>query len=384
MSQALVLATRVVAVLVLVAMTVPFGSVGIASAVEYGGFGGRPANPRADNPRTESIFVHTAEPGSTVEEGVLLVNNSTVARTLRVYAVDSTPSTGGAFACAQELSPRLDVGSWILLEIGSARVEPAGNVLVPFKISVPENADVGEHNGCIIVEEARADSSGTTPGASLSFRTGLRVAMTVPGELERRLSIAGFSVSPTDAGFNLHPLVANEGNVSVDADVRVVTSYFFGKKLFENGGQYPVLRGASSDWNFELARPFWGGLYRSEFTVSYDGSEGATVGVNTDAELVTLTGPTTWFFSFPTPLGAGIELGVLAALAAALAFASLSRRRSAWIRASWVPYEVGSGEDIVSIASSRKVSWKIIARANHLKPPYAIKQGETIRIPPKL
>ena len=28
-------------------------------AIEYGGFGGKPAYPRADNPRTESIFVHT-------------------------------------------------------------------------------------------------------------------------------------------------------------------------------------------------------------------------------------------------------------------------------------------------------------------------------------
>lgn len=31
-------------------------------AIEYGGFGGRPAYPRADNPRTESIFIHTLEP----------------------------------------------------------------------------------------------------------------------------------------------------------------------------------------------------------------------------------------------------------------------------------------------------------------------------------
>lgn len=33
------------------------------SAIEYGGFGGRPAYPREDNARTESIFIHTLEPG---------------------------------------------------------------------------------------------------------------------------------------------------------------------------------------------------------------------------------------------------------------------------------------------------------------------------------
>ena len=37
-------------------------------AIEYGGFGGRPAYPRADNPRTESIFIHTLEPGAIQKE----------------------------------------------------------------------------------------------------------------------------------------------------------------------------------------------------------------------------------------------------------------------------------------------------------------------------
>lgn len=37
-------------------------------AIEYGGFGGRPAYPRADNPRTESIFIHTLEPGAVQKE----------------------------------------------------------------------------------------------------------------------------------------------------------------------------------------------------------------------------------------------------------------------------------------------------------------------------
>ena len=37
-------------------------------AIEYGGFGGRPAYPRPDNDRTESIFVHTLEPGTEQKE----------------------------------------------------------------------------------------------------------------------------------------------------------------------------------------------------------------------------------------------------------------------------------------------------------------------------
>lgn len=91
---------------------IPFLS---AQAVEYGGFGGRPAYPRADNPRTESIFIHTLEPGAVQEEGVLVVNNTAEPKTLLVYATDSTPSTGGAFACKQFSEPKVDVGAWITL-----------------------------------------------------------------------------------------------------------------------------------------------------------------------------------------------------------------------------------------------------------------------------
>src|SRR3989344_4034401 len=89
---------------------------GNALAIETGDFGGRPAYPRPDNPRTESIFVHTLEPGDIQKEGVLTINNSAERKTMLVYAVDSTPSTGGAFACEQLSQTKNDIGAWIALE----------------------------------------------------------------------------------------------------------------------------------------------------------------------------------------------------------------------------------------------------------------------------
>ncbi|MBU4455005.1 DUF916 domain-containing protein, partial [Patescibacteria group bacterium] len=121
-------------------------------AIEYGGFGGRPAYPRADNSRTESIFIHTLKPGDIQEEGVLTVNNSAERKTMLVYAVDSTPSTGGAFACEQLAEVKDDVGAWITLAKSEVALDPGTNELVPFTITVPKNAGVGEHNGCIIIQ----------------------------------------------------------------------------------------------------------------------------------------------------------------------------------------------------------------------------------------
>ncbi|MDP3004419.1 MAG: LysM peptidoglycan-binding domain-containing protein [Candidatus Azambacteria bacterium] len=351
-------------------------------AIEYGGFGGRPAYPRADNPRTESIFVHTLEPGDVQEEGVLTVNNSAERKTMLVYSTDSTPSTGGAFACAQASVEKKDVGAWITLEKSEVTLDPGTSELVPFTINVPQNASVGEHNGCIVMQEKKEKAQAGS-GASLSFRTGLRVAITIPGELERKLEIAGFTVTKKDDGsFLLHPLVKNLGNVSIDADAQVITRYFFGLTHLTHGGQYPILRGDTSDWNFELKKPFWGGWYRSSFVVEYDENPEAGVGVKSGKELTRLEGPSVWFWSFPMPAALAIEIVILLALAFGGFLFWLSQKRKRWIKENWVEYAVKSGEDIKSLAERFDVSWKLLAKTNKLKPPYAFKTGEKIKVPP--
>lgn len=352
-----------------------------AFAVEYGGFGGRPAYPRADNPRTESIFVHTLEPGTVQDEGVLLVNNSTEPKTMLVYGVDSTPSTGGAFACAQASVESKDVGAWILLEKSEVTLEPGTNEVVPFTISVPLNASVGEHNGCIVMQEKKEKPEAGS-GASLSFRTGLRVAISIPGELKRNLEIVDFTVTLSKDGFLLHPLVKNTGNVSVDANVAVVTRYFFGLELFRHGGQYPILRGETSDWNFELKKPFWGGFYRSSFVVEYDANPEASVGVTSGKSMTRLADRSIWFFSFPTIPGLIIEILVLLALVSIVFLLWLSAKRKRWVAAKWVLYDVQQGEDIMALASRFGVSWKLLVKVNRLKPPYALSVGSKIKVPP--
>lgn len=129
-------------------------------AIEYGGFGGRPAYPRADNPRTESIFIHTLEPGAIQKEGITVINNSSEPKTVLVYAADSTPSTGGAFACKQFAEQQTDVGSWIKLEKTEIKLNAGSTQLIPFTITVPTNASVGEHNGCILIQEKKTKKDG--------------------------------------------------------------------------------------------------------------------------------------------------------------------------------------------------------------------------------
>jgi len=353
-------------------------------AIEYGGFGARPAYPVEGNPRTESIFVHTLEPDALKEDGVLIVNNTTEAKTILVYAVDSTPSTDGGFACKQFSQTKNDVGSWITLEKTEVIIGPARNEVIPFKIRVPSNAAAGEHNGCIITQE-KLEKSEIKSGVSLSFRTGLRVAITIPGEIERKLQVTSFVVIPkNDGSFNLQLKVRNPGNVSIDANVKVIARYFFGLMVGEPfGGQYSILREDTSDWNFELFKPFWGGWYRASYSIKYDENKEAIIGVNTNSKLIELNGPAIWFYSSPTNTALMIEITVSLFLIFGLFLYGLSIRRKMRIKSTWVEYTVDTDETITSLADKFNISWIIIAKVNNLKPPYEIKPGEKIKVPPK-
>lgn len=353
-----------------------------AKALEYGGIGGRPAYPRADNPRTESIFIHTLTPGTSQEEGVLLVNNSADKKTLLVYGVDSIVSSGGAFACRQFSEAKEGVGAWLELEKAEVELNPGASELIPFNIKVPADASVGEHNGCIVIQEKK-EEGGEQAGVNLSFRTGLRVAVSIPGDIVRELAIVSFSLERGKQGsIILTPELENRGNVSIDADVKIITKNIFGLEKVEQGGEFPILRDQSSTWNFEVKKPFWGGFYRSQLRVSYQQAPDTEIGKDSSAPLTVLEGETLTFFSAPQAWALVIEILVLLAIIALIFLFLISRKRRNWVRRSWREEEV-EVSDIKSLADARRVSWKLLAKVNGLKAPYVLEKGRKLKLPPR-
>jgi len=452
-----------------------------ARAINYGGVGGRPAYPRAENPRTDDIFVHTLKPGASQTEGVLVVNNSDETKTLMVYSADSTPSTEGGFACKQLSEPKNDVGSWITfgapqdtfsllsdpaedddrdgllnqeeeqhstdpndpdtdndgfldgtevnfgydplgagilsndgdiagVEISQlegaeeqeditsvdadnsgmsntqpvlVELSPYSNVLVPFTIVVPPDASVGEHDGCVLVQEKKERQQGQT-GVVLSTRTGLRVAITIPGNIIRQLEIVNLQIlERTQGGKILHPIVKNSGNVSIDTEVKVLTKSFFGVEIAEHGGEYTILRSDTAEWNFEFEPSFWGGWYKSFLTVEYDSSSEASTGIESSVPKTVLKHPVVWFFIMPSIGALIIYLIVLLFIILLIFLWWLSRKRKKWISTKWVGYEVKSGDGLKALAQRYDASWRLLAKVNKIKPPYELKPGSVIKVPPK-
>jgi hypothetical protein len=394
-------------------------------------FGVRPAFPREENSRTESIFVHTAGPGEVIAEGVRVINNSADAKHLLLYAEDSASSTGGGFACGQLSEESTGVGTWVAFDLSTfilvptivgedsvavpapvvaepvvvaegeevaapvvnyvegikpgelpgtvdIVIPPGKDLIVPFTITVPQNAQVGESNGCILVQEVKSQEA--EAGVSLSMRSGLRIAMTVPGDIKRELVFANFLKRREGGSMYFMPSVKNVGNVSVDTNILVDVRYFFGKRHEEFGGQFPILRGETYEFNFEMKRPFWGGLYSARSEFSYDNNPEAQVGVNTGKELTTVYSKKLWFFMMPTPEAAAIELGVLLILvvAGALGARAVQTRR---MRKRWIPYTVRKNESLADFADRMNLNKKLVARVNGIRSPYFIYKGQVVVIP---
>ncbi len=92
------------------------------SAVEYQGVGGRPANPVKGNERSKSIFIYELKPSQKKTDAVQIYNNTDTERTIKIDAVDSIISSGGAFACAQSAEAKKDVGAWVQTEQANSHI----------------------------------------------------------------------------------------------------------------------------------------------------------------------------------------------------------------------------------------------------------------------
>lgn len=362
----------------LLATTVPANP---ATAIENAGIGGRPANPDPANPRTSSIFVYSLAGGAVKEDAVNVINNSGQPKTLSVYATDASESADKTFACKQASEEVKAVGTYIKLAASEVTLESGETMPVPFTLTLPPDAQPGEQNGCIAIEE-KVGSTNNQSGVRLSLRSALRVAITVPGDLRREISIlsSGISRKPNSSDYLAQAKVQNTGNVSSDTDIEIVVKGFFGEQYKKFGGQYAIFPGESADYNFDVKQPFFGGFYRAKTVASYSKPDqtGAPVGdkvyVNNQSRLKLL---------WPTPPGLAIEVGVLLLLAGLLMRIIRRRRTRRRIATRWVEYTVKRGDDIYEIAERHEVSWKLLAKANKLKAPYRVKTGTVLLVPPR-
>lgn len=339
-------------------------------AIDYNGIGGIPAYPREDNPRTESIFVYENAPGSVVNDGVVVINNTSVTKTILVYATDTTPSSDGGFACKQYVEEVTDEGTWFKLEQTEVTLEGGKNVIVPFTVTIPSNASVGEHNACVVIQEkVEAD---TDSGVNLYFRAAIRAMITIPGDIVKKLDIKKFEYLKTENGKNTLTLtLSNSGNVSLDTTIEIeVKDLVTSKLFFSNKSEYPILHSNDQTFNFDLENNPWGGVYKAMVTVTYDGASGQETETK---DLIFVIVPSIYAMAL-------YAASLIIIVTSTLLITGPKRRAKIGIKNS-KEYIVKEGDTLNSIAKDHEVKWKLLAKMNSKNPPYDVSVGETLKIP---
>jgi hypothetical protein len=340
--------------------------------------GGRPGMPRTDEPRSQSIFIHTLEDGSSVSDSLLVINTVDEEQVVAIYAVDAQTTNTGAFTCEQRSEVVDAAGAWVIPERSQITVGAKQDAKVGITLTVPDGVPAGEYNACIVIEQVD-EQSHHADGIRLRTRSAIRVALTVPGVLERAVSIVSYDTA-RDGNDQLYSLTLhNEGNVSADVQATVLLKNIFGMSMYKNGGEYPVLAGKDLTLVYkDTDSPAFGGWYFAEAFVTYDTRTGV-FGVDDPSWLTTVKAPGRLIFIPPQPVEALFELIVAAGLVAIACYYGTIWRA----RRTWVAYTAKNGDNLQQLAGRHKVGWRRVAWVNKLKAPYPITAGKTLLLPKK-
>ena len=194
-----------------------FWGVPTVHAIEYGGLGISPHVSEVDpkDPLTKAWFIYTLDSGELKNGKVTVTNTSGERVVVRVYPVDAVTTKDGAFAPQSEDNKSVGVGSWIALRESEILLGPRESKTVDFTIRVPDGSDVGDHMGAIIVQSVEPTGGIEGSGLRITTRVGVRVYITVPGDMVKKLVFGDFVEETQDRVVTFASTFVNEGNVRI-------------------------------------------------------------------------------------------------------------------------------------------------------------------------
>ncbi|MER7798424.1 DUF916 domain-containing protein [Microbacterium sp. NPDC096154] len=188
-----------------------------------------PAN--AEGPDGRSSFDYVVEAGDTYEDHVAVRNFGEEPITVELYAQDAVQTVENAFEVLTPDERGRRVGAWLTLHSTEVTVPPRENVVVPFAIAVPADAEPGDHAGGIVAVSEAVEGS----GASMQYRVGARIHLRVAGPVEAGLEVDSLAgrhdtrLSPFAAApLHVDATLENTGNVRLSPDALVRVDGIFG------------------------------------------------------------------------------------------------------------------------------------------------------------
>lgn len=182
-------------------------------------------------------------PGDVIEDVAVIKNFEYTAENILVYHRQKVNSSGCGYALAQYSETLADAALWMSVPEYQGTIAPRGEINLPFKIEIPENAQPGGYGAAFLVQEYKEDT-GSGEGIVILTRTGVRVYISIAGEAER----------VGEGSYNILEFIDIDGDKDLDR--------LEGESLFINDGG-----------NFSLADESYEGFSGDLYFADIDGDE---------------------------------------------------------------------------------------------------------------
>lgn len=180
-------------------------------------------------------------PGATVYDTIAVVNVSQVPLLLDVYTADATNGADGSLQGSLKADVPELAGAWIHLDQPTVELPPQtpgvgpGTKILPVTIAIPADAEPGDHVGYVFTSlTAQGQAGDATPSLNLEQRVGVRVYITVEGQVRAGLTVTGVRahfVPGSGAGqgsLEVEYTLSNTGNVRYGVEPSVRAAGPFG------------------------------------------------------------------------------------------------------------------------------------------------------------
>ncbi|MFI1171269.1 DUF916 domain-containing protein [Streptomyces melanogenes] len=215
-----------------------------ARAADNGRWSVFPVHQGAPSTPTRAYFRMTADRGATVRDKVTVKNLDARTTTFQLYGTDgyNTPRDGG-FAVRNKGERMTGVGAWTRLDRTEVTVPGGGEVTVPFTLTVPKDAEPGDHPGAVVALDTRLGRADGN-GVAVQQAVGARVYLKVNGARVQGLRIDDVRfrytaplVPGAKRAATISYALVNSGNVMLSPQVTLRAKGVFGHTAFEPPGR---------------------------------------------------------------------------------------------------------------------------------------------------
>ncbi|MER8043073.1 DUF916 domain-containing protein [Streptomyces sp. NPDC094032] len=209
-----------------------------ASAAENGEWAVYPA---ASQLGSRPYFYLSADPGTAVTDRVTVANKTAAPLSFLLYGADAyNTERDGGFAVRTRQERQTGAGAWIRPARDRVTVPAHSAVTVPYTLTVPADAEPGDHPGAVVaLDERIAKGSGGSVALGVQRAVAARVYLRVGGPTvpalgvedvtldQDRPLVPGAGTSTAVVSYTLH----NRGNVTLNPKVALKAQGLFGRTL---------------------------------------------------------------------------------------------------------------------------------------------------------